>query len=101
MVEETIDLEELDKHRNCVLKPDYDQELMEIRQQLESTRDGLDAEHRRVGRDLNLDIEKKLHLENHQVYKYSFRVTKAVGELWRSSRYQLADAGIGGGRHTQ
>jgi hypothetical protein len=25
-----------------------------------------------------VDIEKKLHLENHQVYKYSFRITKAV-----------------------
>jgi hypothetical protein len=25
-----------------------------------------------------VDIDKKLHLENHQVYHYSFRITKAV-----------------------
>lgn len=33
MVEETIDLEELDKH-NCVIKPDYDPKLRELADQL-------------------------------------------------------------------
>lgn len=77
MVEETIDLDELANH-NYVIKPSYSEDLQTTRQLLMETRDQLDAEHRRVGHDLGVDIEKKLHLENHQVYGYSFRITKAV-----------------------
>jgi hypothetical protein len=40
----------------------------------------MDDEHRKVGEDLGVDIDKKLHLENHQVYHYSFRITKAVSK---------------------
>jgi len=83
MVEETVDLDELDRH-NYVLKADLDSDLRQIKDDLLQVRDGLDEEHRRVGKDLGVDIEKKLHLENHQVYKYSFRITKAVRPLHRS-----------------
>lgn len=31
-----------------------------------------------MARDLGVEKDKKLHLENHQVYHYSFRITKAV-----------------------
>lgn len=77
MVEETIDLSELSRHE-YVLRPQLDSELARIKDLLIEIRDGLDEEHVRVGRDLGLDIEKKLHLEKHQVYQYSLRITKAV-----------------------
>jgi hypothetical protein len=77
MVEDTIDLDELQNH-NYVLLPTLDNDLARFRDELVATRDQLDDEHRLVGEDLGIDIEKKLHLENHQVYKYSFRITKAV-----------------------
>ena len=77
MVEETIDLNEL-KHHNYVLLPSLDLDLQRMRDELIEVRDGLDAEHRRVGEELGLDITKKLHLENHQVHRYSLRITKAV-----------------------
>ena len=77
MVEETIDLNEL-KHHNYVLLPNLDVDLQRMRDELIEVRDGLDAEHERVGEELGLDITKKLHLENHQVYRYSLRITKAV-----------------------
>jgi DNA mismatch repair protein MSH2 len=77
MVEETIDLNELANH-NYMLLPTLDNELQKFKDELIGVRDDLDEEHRRVGEDLGVDIEKKLHLENHQVYKYSFRITKAV-----------------------
>jgi hypothetical protein len=38
----------------------------------------MDDEHRRVGDELSLDIEKKLHLENSQNHGYCLRVTRAV-----------------------
>jgi len=40
--------------------------------------DGLDEEHRDVANDLNLDLDKKLHLENSATYGYCFRLTKNV-----------------------
>lgn len=80
MVEKTIDLDELSSH-NFVIKPDYDDRLRELADKIMEIRDGLDAEHRKVGRDLNLDIDKKLHLENSQTYGYCFRVTKTEAKL--------------------
>lgn len=41
-------------------------------------RDGLDEEHREVGNHLNLELDKKLHLENNSNYGYCFRLTKNV-----------------------
>ncbi|KAJ7484541.1 muts domain V-domain-containing protein [Mycena latifolia] len=64
MVEQTIDLEELDRH-NYVIKPEYDERLSALTAKLDEARDGLDKEHK-----------SKLHLENSQAYGYCFRVTK-------------------------
>lgn len=77
MVQETIDLRGLDRHEYALL-PSLDSELQRIEDELLATRDQLDAEHVRVAKDLNVEMDKKLHLENHQVHKYSFRITKAV-----------------------
>lgn len=85
MVESTIDLDELQGH-NFVLLPTLDNDLQNFRDQLIDVRDQLDGEHRRVGEELGLDIDKKLHLENHQVYKYSFRITKAEAGLIRGKK---------------
>ncbi|KAF8656520.1 hypothetical protein AX16_002484 [Volvariella volvacea WC 439] len=75
MVEQTLDLDELDNH-NYVIKPDYDPHLQELSEKLANVRDGLDEEHRNVGRDLDMELDKKLHLENNQTYGYCFRLTK-------------------------
>ncbi|WRT70598.1 uncharacterized protein IL334_007596 [Kwoniella shivajii] len=85
MVEDTIDLEELRNH-NFVLLPTFDDDLQKLKDDLLRIRDELDEEHVRVGQELGLDIEKKLHLEQHQVYKYSFRVTKAEAGSIRGKR---------------
>jgi DNA mismatch repair protein MSH2 len=78
MVEQTIDLDELDKH-NYVIKPEYNSRLQELAASLGEARDALDTEHRRVGEDLDLELDKKLHLENHSSYGYCFRLSKIVG----------------------
>lgn len=80
MVEETVDLDALQGH-NYVLRPTLDNQLGEIKDRLIDIRNQLDDEHYRVGKDLGVDTEKKLHLENHQVYRYSFRITKAVSVI--------------------
>lgn len=89
MVEQTIDLDELERH-NYVIKPDYDDKLLELASKLANIRDGLDKEHEEVGEALNLDLDKKLHLENNQVYGYCLRLTKNVrpSNLCSSVKYE-------------
>jgi DNA mismatch repair protein MSH2 len=89
MVEQTIDLDELDRH-NYVIKPEYNARLQELAASLAEARDVLDTEHRRVGEDLGLELDKKLHLENHSSYGYCFRLSKTVG----LDRYTLSAAAI-------
>lgn len=77
MVEETLDLDELE-HHNFVIKAGFDDRLQTIKSSLDAVRDNLDNEHRRVGKDLNMELDKKLHMENHGTYGYCLRLTRAV-----------------------
>ena len=77
MVEQTLDLEQLQYHM-YILKPEYDERLQALADVLTEIRDGLDEEHRTVGGNIGLELNKKLHLENSQVHGYCFRITKAV-----------------------
>lgn len=77
MVEETIDLSQLSSH-TFVIKAEYNAKLQKLTTTLEEARDALDAEHRKAGRDLGLEIDKKLHLENNPTYGYCLRVSKTV-----------------------
>ena len=95
MAETSLDLASLDTH-TYTIKPDCDEglqrlaaKLMEVGSVLRykllmtmriihKARDGLDAEHRAVAKDLGLAIDKKLHLEDPATYGYCFRLTKNV-----------------------
>lgn len=78
MVEETIDLDELDRHQ-YVIKAEFDETLAAIKGKLEGVRDRLDNEHRRVATDLDMDMDGKvLHFEQHSLYGYCFRLTRKV-----------------------
>lgn len=77
MVEQTLDLDELE-HHSFVIKPDYDARLQALADKLKDIRDGLDNEHKSVGRALELELDKKLHLENSPTHGYCFRVSKNV-----------------------
>jgi hypothetical protein len=111
MVEQTLDLKELEGH-NYVIKPEYDPRLLELAEKMGDVRnksyllfvhvlngfssffsvqvrDGLDEEHQKTGKDLGLELDKKLHLENNQVYGYCFRLTKNVNILSTSTLCSL------------
>ena len=78
MVETTIDLDELERH-NYVIKPEFDDSLQAVKEQLEAVRDGLDDEHRNTANDLDMEMDQKvLHFEQHTMYGYTFRLTKKV-----------------------
>ncbi|KAI0765364.1 DNA mismatch repair protein [Fomes fomentarius] len=86
LVEQTLDLDELENH-NFVIKPDYDERLQALADKLTGVRDGLDDEHRKVAKTLDLDLDKKLHLENSQQYGYCFRVTKNDAKVLQASKW--------------
>ena len=75
MVVATIDLDELSRHR-FVIKADFDARLQKIKTNLTAVGANLDKQHKKAGKDLDMDIEKKLHMENHHVYGYVFRITR-------------------------
>jgi DNA mismatch repair protein MSH2 len=84
-VEDTIELDDI-HHGRTVLKPSLDGDLEALQTDLIRVRDLLDDEHDRVARDLGVEKNKKLHLENHQVYHYSLRITKAVSKIYPPPR---------------
>lgn len=85
MVETTIDLEELDRH-NYVIKPEFDEGLVELKTRLEAVRDGLDGEHRTVARNLDMETDNKiLHFEQNPLYGYCFRLTRKEAPAIKSS----------------
>lgn len=83
MVETTIDLDALDRHE-FVIKSEYDDRLRVIRGRLDKLQYDMEVEHRRVGKDLNQDVEKKLFLENHRVHGYCFRLTRTEASAIRN-----------------
>ncbi|CBQ73427.1 probable DNA mismatch repair protein MSH2 [Sporisorium reilianum SRZ2] len=96
LVEATLDLNELAQH-NFVIKPDFDDNLRQIKEALDDTRDKLDEQHRLAGKELRMDTEKKLHLENHHVYGYCLRVTRTDAGLVRNKKGYSDIATVKGG----
>ncbi|KIW75281.1 DNA mismatch repair protein msh-2 [Fonsecaea pedrosoi CBS 271.37] len=75
MVETTVDLEALDRHE-FIIKPEFDEQLKVIRAKLDKVQHAMEVEHRRVGKDLSQELDKKLFLENHRVHGHCFRLTR-------------------------
>ncbi|GAA6025116.1 hypothetical protein JCM11491_004392 [Sporobolomyces phaffii] len=76
MVETTIDLSELANH-NYVIKPEFDDSLVALRDKLESIRDQLDDVHKDVAEDLGFATDgKTLHFEANSLFGYCFRLTR-------------------------
>jgi DNA mismatch repair protein MSH2 len=88
MVETTVDLDALD-HHDFIIKSEFDDHLRTISTKLEKIKDDMQIEHRRAGRDLDQEIDKKLFLENHKVHSYCFRLTRTEAACIRNkSTYQ-------------
>lgn len=106
LVETTIDLTPLESssasallHTDFNIKPEFDESLITINQNLTSTTDKIKRAHEEVGDDLNIDIEKKLKLEKHQIHGWCFRVTRNDSSILRNTadRYielQTVKAGV-------
>ena len=85
MVETTMDLDAMDSHE-YIIKPEFDDSLRIIRKKLDRLRADMQAEHQRVGDDLNQDTDKKLFLEQHRVHGWCLRLTRTEAGCIRNKR---------------
>lgn len=90
LVETTIDLSPLNSghsllHTDFNIKPEFDESLIAIDEKLQSTSQKIKEIHEEVADDLNIDIEKKLKLENHQIHGWCFRVTRIDSSILRNT----------------
>ena len=85
MVETTVDLDALDNHE-FIIKPEFDDNLRVLRKRLDKLRYNMEVEQKRVAKDLNQDMEKKLFLENHRVHGWCLRLTRNEAGCIRNKR---------------
>lgn len=92
LVETTIDLSPLESssshdllHADFNIKPEFDELLITINNNLQSTIREIKKTHEEVADDLNIDIEKKLKLEKHQQHGWCFRVTRIDSAILRNT----------------
>ncbi|PLW57797.1 hypothetical protein PCANC_01430, partial [Puccinia coronata f. sp. avenae] len=99
MVETTVDLDELENHQ-FIIKPDFDDDLRELKNALDENREQLNEEHQRVADDLGMSTDSKvLHFENHQVYGYVFRLTRKEAGAIRSKKNYIELSNRNNGCH--
>ncbi|QFZ27592.1 putative DNA mismatch repair protein [Clavispora lusitaniae] len=92
LVETTIDLSPLDSssahdllNAEFNIKPEFDESLIAINDNLQATSKKIKQTHEEVGEDLNIDTEKKLKLEKHQQHGWCFRVTRIDSAILRNT----------------
>ncbi|ODV61420.1 mismatch repair ATPase MSH2 [Ascoidea rubescens DSM 1968] len=88
MVETTVDLSAVDQHE-YIIKPDFNDELLQIKSNLDDLKKEINQSHLDVADDLNIDPEKKLKLENHHIHGYCFRVTRTDSSILRNKRQYI------------
>lgn len=106
LIETTIDLSPLESdsaydllNTEFNIKPEFDDSLVEINEKLQATSKEIKQIHIDVGEDLNMELDKKLKLENHQQHGWCFRVTRNDSTVLRNTgnRYnqlQTVKAGV-------
>ncbi|GME84261.1 unnamed protein product [Ambrosiozyma monospora] len=93
MIEQTIDLRSLEEATSAsysnsmiAINPEYDEELMNISQKLDAIKAQIKEIHSDVGDDLNMELDKKLKLEDHHVHGWCMRLTRNDSSRIRGNR---------------
>lgn len=97
LVETTIDLDALD-NREYVIKPEFNDDLLKIKQKSELLMELIKNCHFDAAEELGKDPEKKLKLENHHAHGWCMRLTRTDATVLRGhSNYielQTVKAGV-------
>jgi len=85
MVETTVDMEQV-AQLEFVIRPDFDDNLMELRKKIDGLEGEIKSQLNKVARDLNLDPNKTLKLESNNSLGYFFRVTRKEEKALRNNK---------------
>lgn len=103
LVETAIDLSPLDSltvndlNSDFNVNPNFEQSLQDVNERLQEKEREIKLQHETVAEDLNIDIDKKLKLEKHQIHNWCFRVTRNDSVVLRGTNYkelQTVKAGV-------
>ncbi|XP_050392192.1 DNA mismatch repair protein Msh2 [Patella vulgata] len=98
MVETTMDLDQVENHE-FVIKSDFDENLAELRERIDSLESDIKAQVNKVARDLGLEANKTLKLESNNQLGYYFRVTRKDEKALRNNKnYRTIDTNKNGVR---
>ncbi|KAL6450164.1 MSH2 DNA mismatch repair protein MSH2 [Candida maltosa Xu316] len=85
LVETTITLD-IDAYEDHKIKPEFDASLVEIDGRMKSALESINQLHADAGDDLNMEINKKLKLEQHQVHGWCLRLTRIESVVLRNNK---------------
>lgn len=99
LVETTVDLKGLnDLHSNFDIRPEFDASLVSINERKQSSLKQIKQLHLQIADNLNMDLEKKLKLEQHQQHGYCLRLTRNDSVVLRNNKnyieLQTVKAGV-------
>ncbi|ODV93489.1 hypothetical protein PACTADRAFT_28693, partial [Pachysolen tannophilus NRRL Y-2460] len=95
LVESTIDLKALDEATSAsqlnsnnlvTVNPEFDENLMAINERLVKVKDEIKKCHRWAAEDLQMEMDKKLKLENHHIHGWCFRLTRTDSSVIRGDK---------------
>ncbi|XP_048485352.1 DNA mismatch repair protein Msh2 [Plutella xylostella] len=92
MMQSTLDMDAVERG-DYLVKPSFDEQLQSLATQLERVQNLADKELSKAARDLGLEAEKTIKLENNSQYGFCFRVTlKEEQGLRGKKKYTILDA---------
>ncbi|KAK7478892.1 hypothetical protein BaRGS_00029873 [Batillaria attramentaria] len=98
MVETTLDLDMVEQHE-FVIKPDFDENLAALREKTKELEESIKGQLNRVARDLGLEPNKTVKLENNNQLGFYFRVTRKDEKVLRNNKnYRTIDTNKNGVR---
>ncbi|CAH8609702.1 unnamed protein product [Heterobilharzia americana] len=99
MVESTIDLDYVSQRNEFIIRADFDDDLRELREKLNSLEERIKEEFGRCARKLNLEQNKSIKLETNEQHGYFMRVTlKDEKRLRDFQSFEILDTQKGGVR---